>query len=109
MPDHQNTMNDLYPLAIIFVPLIVLIGFSAWALRRWVGHQDDAIRARCGVAKVIFGLVSAIFLMALFGQIWSFSMDRSQAWFPHPSILIALATTGLIYLNARKRMKSMTP
>jgi len=102
-------MNNLYPIAIIFVPVIALIGFSTWALRRWVGRQDDVIRARCRIAQVIFGIVIAIFLIALFGQIWSFSMGRSQAWFPHPSIWIALATTGLIYSIARKRMKTMTP
>jgi len=68
-----------------------------------------ATRARCKVAQIIFGLVIAISLIALFGQIWSFSMGRARTWVPHPSILIALASTGLIYADARKRMKTMTP
>ena len=101
-------MKDLYPLALIFVPVLAVIGFVAWALRLWIGRQNDAIRARCMVAQVIFGLVIVISLIALFGQIWSFSMGRDPAWFPHPSILIALATTGLIYSNAHKRMKTTT-
>jgi len=102
-------MKDLYPLALIFVPVLAAIGFVTWALRLWIGRQKDAIQARCRVAQVIFGLVIVISMIALFGQVWSFLMSRSPTWFPHPSLLIALATTGLIYSNAHKRMKTMTP
>jgi hypothetical protein len=102
-------MNDLHPLALIFVPILVAVGFVAWALRLWIGRQKDAIQARCRVAQVIFGLVIVISMIALFGQVWSYSMSRSPTWFHHPSILIALATTGLIYSNAHKRMRTMTP
>jgi hypothetical protein len=109
IPDHQITMKDLYPLTIIFVPTLAVIGFVVWVLRIWIGRQNDAFRARSSVAQVTFRLALVITLITFIGQIYEYSTGRASTWIPHPSILVGLAMTGILYANARKTMRKLEP
>ncbi len=70
---------------LLFIPLIAVTGVVAWAVRLWIGRQQDPARAHCRVAQVGFGLVVAVFMIELSGRIWSFSMGRDTDWVTNPS------------------------